>query len=680
MRSLMRALVPGLVAMGMGAGFVGCGGAGIGSGAALGGTAGTDDSTGGAAGFAGAVGSAGAIGSTGAEGNLACASDCTECSTTESAELFGYSSVPTFELTLPPEEWEYLQAHATDEEYTEACLSFQGNPIGPVGLRFKGSYGTLYPCVSNGQITCTKLSMKLKFNEIDPDLRFYELKRLNLHSMIHDPTKLHERLAYDLYRDMGVTSPRSAWAMVRINGEEYGLYSMVEQVDGRFTANRWPDDGDGNLYKEAWPQYDDPDYYTERLRTNEETPVHDAFIQFYTELYDAAAADRAAVLGAWTDLELWYRYLAVDDAIFNCDGITGFYSDAPPFRLNHNYYFYQATARDFFTLIPWDLDSTFTPWGSWSMVPRWTETPDDCTVLYPVWNDDSTVVAPGCDPVFQALATDLTDYRAAVDELLAGPFDEAAINGRIDEHVAHIADAIAADPLGPGTAGWEGSVAALREMIPVLRTRLQRLRDDQPVLPLALSVASVNDFESAETFGLLVGTQHWTNPSSTVARVINTESPLVGTQDLRVDFEYRNEIDPWQQWSELVVSLAGGSVDVSNLTGIRFWASADQTRNLRLNLDSPAQTASNDGIRKGWDVPVGPTPELKEVLFADAEAQGWAITEGRDPGDPLDAVLRSVTGLLFHPECVGRNSAGFLAEGTSDVGFLQIDDLEFFTE
>ena len=601
------------------------------------------------------------------------------CSAADSAELFGASSVPVFDLTLPPEEWEYLQAHAIDEEYTEACLRFEGTSLGPVGLRFKGSYGTLYPCVSpDGEITCTKLSLKLKFDEIDPDLRFYQLKRLNLHSMINDSTKLHERLAYDLYREMGIPSPRSAWAMVRVNGQDYGLYSMVEQVDGRFTANRWPADGDGNLYKEAWPQYDDPSYYAERLKTNEETAVHDAFVQFYDDLYGAAPEDRAGVLGSWTDLELWYRYMAVDDAIFNCDGITGFYSDAAPFRLNHNYYFYQETARDHFNLIPWDLDATFTPWGSWSMVPRWTETPDDCNVLYPVWNGDSTVVAPGCDPVFQALATDLTDYRAAVDELLAGPFDEATLNARIDEHAAHIAGAIVADPLGPSTAGWEGSVAALREMIPVLRARLERLRDDQPVVPLVLSATSVNDFETAETFQLLVGTQHWTNPSSTVSRTINTTAPLVGTRDLRIDFEYRDETDPWQQWSELVIPLADSPVDVSGMTGIRFWASADQSRNLRFNLDSPAQTASNEGIRKGWDVPVGPTPALKEVLFADAEAQSWAISEGRDPGDPLDAVLRTVTGLLFHPECVGRSSAGYLPEGTTDVGFLEIDDLEFY--
>ena len=673
MTLVRRAMVLALVLMGSAATLSGCDGAPISP--ALGGIGGAENQAGGSAGSSGALAGAGSF------GPLDCSRECTDCAARNSADLFGSSAVPTFELTLPPERWENLQANALAEEYTEACLTFDGTPIGSVGLRFKGSYGTLVPCVSaNGDITCTKLSMKLKFNQIDTDQRFYGLKRLNLHSLIHDPSKLKERLAYDLYRDMGIPSPRSAWATVLVNGESYGVYSLVEQIDGRFTEAQWPNDGGGNLYKEAWPQSSDVNYFGEHLKTNGQTAVHDRFAQFSTQLQAAAPEERADVLGLWTDLEQWYRYLAVDDAIFNCDGITAFYTEGLPFRMNHNYYVYQETAQDRFTLIPWDLDSTFTPWGSWSAVPRWTQLPDDCDQLYAVWNGDSTVMAPGCDAVFQALASDLTGYRDAIDELLMGPFDEAAVLDKIDLLAARIADAVQADPLELGTSGWRSAIDSLKQMIPILRRRLERLRDDQPVEPLGLSATTVNDFEAADDFGLLIGSQTWLGPNVTASRSINTTAPLAGAQDLRLDFEYRDGIDPWSQWLELLVPLTAIPVDVSSMTGIRFWVSADQNRNLRLNLDSPAQSASNQGIRFGWDVAVGPTPELVEVLFADAAVQTWAIAEGRDPGDPLSAVLSSVTALLFQPECVGRGASGFLPEGTADVGTLSVDDLEFFTE
>ena len=71
--------------------------------------------------------------------------------------------------------------------------------------------------------------------------------------MAADPSKLRERLGYSLFREMDIVAPRAVHARVYINGEYHGLFAAVEQVDGRFTANRFPNDGDGNLYKQLWP-------------------------------------------------------------------------------------------------------------------------------------------------------------------------------------------------------------------------------------------------------------------------------------------------------------------------------------------------------------------------------------------------------------------------------------------
>jgi hypothetical protein len=44
-------------------------------------------------------------------------------------------------VRLPQAEWEALKVNARDEQYVAVQASFEGQDIGTVALRFKGSYG-----------------------------------------------------------------------------------------------------------------------------------------------------------------------------------------------------------------------------------------------------------------------------------------------------------------------------------------------------------------------------------------------------------------------------------------------------------------------------------------------------------------------------------------------------------
>lgn len=57
---------------------------------------------------------------------------------------------------------------------------------------------------------------------------------------------LRERLGYSLYRDMDVLAPRAVHARVYINGEYQGLFVAVEEIDGRFAPNRFPEATSGS--------------------------------------------------------------------------------------------------------------------------------------------------------------------------------------------------------------------------------------------------------------------------------------------------------------------------------------------------------------------------------------------------------------------------------------------------
>jgi spore coat protein H len=596
------------------------------------------------------------------------------------ADLFEVDHVPLFEFTLPDSDWQSLQEHAVNEQYTRAEAVFEGQPAGTVGLRFKGNYGSLYSCFdrNTGVLICAKLSFKVNFSKYDNDNRFFGLKSLNLHSMIKDPTKLHERLAYELYQLSDIKTPRSTWANVKVNGQSYGLFSLVEEIDGRFTADRWPDDGEGNLYKEAWPESTDSTYYADKLETNENKANHEQIVAFAKDLTQSSADGLSQALGNWMDLASLYRYMAVDDAIMNCDGVTAFYcaSGTGPVFGNHNYFFYQQQKRDSFWLVPWDMTRPLTPCPAFAAVPHWNTQPADCDQNYAVW-DGGWVKAPGCDRVFQALSQDWQSYQAAVDKLLAGPFDAAALLQKIDAWSSFIRDSVIADPTADGDVSWHAAVEELKNTVPILRDRLTKIRDGEAITTLALSLRSTNDFESASPVEAKLGLQLDASAHTYVTQQLNTTQGLNGHQDLRLDFVYRDPTqaagEGWQQWIHFMLPFDGGFHDLTSVGHIQMLILADQPRTVRIELESDRYQAAGKRIRFGWEVPVSNSISAVDLVLDEATLPSW----GTGTTDELSDVRQHVNGLAFSPSVVGMDASGYLGSGKSDPGHLEIDDIAF---
>jgi len=369
--------------------------------------------------------------------------------------VFDEDQVLTYELEMGAAEWENLKAHARDEQYQAATLSVDGVPVGEVGLRFKGAIGTLRRCTSgSGSLTCPKASMKIKFDEYEPSRRFHGLKRLNFHS-IFEPSHMHERLGYRMFREMGVVAPRTAHAWLVMNGEPLGLFASVENIDGRFTDTHF-EKGNGNLYKEQWPGAVDPSRLT--LESNEEAPDHGAMIQLINELATAEAEQLPDIVASYLDIDQLFSYVAVDRAIQNSDGITAFYCNNGGCR-NHNNFLYQHEDEARFTLIPWDLDGTFAASNSFEYVPSLLVIPENCSIRYRVYGD-LRVLAPGCDPLLQGLArSDLELYRAQQTRLLEGPFHIERLEAWVDATEAQLTPYVTNDRNGPGLDRFRTAVA-----------------------------------------------------------------------------------------------------------------------------------------------------------------------------------------------------------------------------
>jgi len=386
--------------------------------------------------------------------------------------VFDETALRTFELEVAPADWQELQDNAQAEQYVPATLRYDGGTYGPIGLRYKGGYGTLALCFDgSGNRTCPKLSMKLKFDEYVDDLRFYGLKKLNLHSMVRDPSHLHDRLAYAVYRDAGVAAPRAVHGRLVINGELQGVFAVIEEIDGRFARDRFG--ADGNVYKEVWPVGTAPGPYEAALVTNEDLPDVDRMVRFAAALAAADDTTFRATLEAWMDVPTLARYLAADRLVDAWDGIVAWYVTGGP-AFNHNYYWYEDPGADRMTLVPWDMDNSMevpSPIRTSYGMPDWHEA-GPCAAIQVLFGIQG--MPPNCDPLIGRLSRVLwDDYAAATRELLDGPATLAALEARLDAARNQLRDAVAEDPNGPGSATWENAAQQLRDELPLLRARVE---------------------------------------------------------------------------------------------------------------------------------------------------------------------------------------------------------------
>lgn len=390
--------------------------------------------------------------------------------------VFDDSVIRTYELTVDEADWEWLNNNQRLEEYRPAALLFEGEEYPDVAVRYKGFMGALGMCFDRqGNLTCKKLSLKLKFSEYDDAGRFYGLKRLNFHSMESDLSKMRDTLAYGLFRQAGVFAPRVSYAKLVVNGEMLGLFALVEQIDGQFTRSRFPDGGGGNLYKEIWPVHSEPISYVRRLKTNrEEDPSVDKIIRFAQALEQATDETFPSVLEAWTDTDMLMNYLAVDRLIDNWDGILAWYC-VGEYCFNHNYYWYEDSERDRVWLIPWDLDNTFSVPSLMRDVyqmPDWDEIEKGCEPL-PVFLGIQGR-PPACDDLIGRFSGLMWDpYVEKTRELLDGPFQIDVLHERIDRLAERLAPAIAEDPNGPTVAEWEAAVERLKEIVVTKRSYIE---------------------------------------------------------------------------------------------------------------------------------------------------------------------------------------------------------------
>ncbi|MBM4373206.1 MAG: CotH kinase family protein, partial [Deltaproteobacteria bacterium] len=166
--------------------------------------------------------------------------------TTDIADLiFDPFRVLPVEITLPPTSIDSLWAQP--KEYVPATFRVASGhgmaPPRPIGIRIKGAWGSFRDL--NGK---TAFKVSFVFQDGEPWLG---REHITLNNMVQDPSMLHEVVAYNLFRAMGIPCPRVGYAWVTVNGVPYGLYALLEPYDDVFLERVFPE-GTGHLYENVY--------------------------------------------------------------------------------------------------------------------------------------------------------------------------------------------------------------------------------------------------------------------------------------------------------------------------------------------------------------------------------------------------------------------------------------------
>lgn len=274
--------------------------------------------------------------------------------------------------------------------------------VNEVGFRTKGNVFTrVLPVILEGDeiVGYQQVSFQLEFNATFnyaynsteynylQSREVFDLDQLNFkHIRDYDHAAVTESYAYDLYREVGVFTSNTSYAIIYFNIEgtvvPYGLYLLQEPIDDVFVERYFGENEDasiGDLYKCTWQQYGaaslSADYDSRALgvsnyldgfrrsyalKTNENSYDFSAFLDFIDLVNDTSVSNYSQNVATSLDIDAFARAFAMGFLIGSADD----------YRSNaNNYYMYFNQGDAYY--IPFDMDNSlgvgWNPYGNFGI-------------------------------------------------------------------------------------------------------------------------------------------------------------------------------------------------------------------------------------------------------------------------------------------------------------------------
>ena len=385
------------------------------------------------------------------------------------ADLFDPGVVRDFYLTFHDPDWEQRLGQVDETSFIYADLVVEGETYHDVGLRLKGNSS------SRGPGRKKPLNLTLDAMVQGQDLMGYDT--LNFNSGFADPTLAREILTTQRLAEF-LPMPKTAYVRVHVNGDYFGVYTLVQQVERSF-LDQWFDSGGGFLFKADPPQeggagpgptprptptrtpLDQPPNQPGRGRPDLRWQGED--LATYKRTYELKTSDAGDV--AYEMLREMIRALdaPVDqggesdedfpDAIrevLDVDGALWYiaaqnlYTNFDSYFAGHNFFLNWTERDDRFHIIPWDVNESF------GVFPGAGINPADRRAVV---QTDPFLMATGSQAASRPLIRRLlavpafrADYLAHYRTLLIQSFKLADLEARVTGYQDQIRESARTDP------------------------------------------------------------------------------------------------------------------------------------------------------------------------------------------------------------------------------------------
>lgn len=271
------------------------------------------------------------------------------------AELYDPSVLRTLFIEFENREWEAELADFKDTDVeVPVTLTVDGKKYANVGVHFRGM--SSYMMVPAG----SKRSLNLSMDFIDSKQRLYGYKTLNLLNANGDPS-LMSTVLYSHIARKHVPAPKANFVRVVINGEDWGVYTSVQQFNKEFLAEnyrtdkgaRWkvpgsPGGGGGLDYLG-----EDVENYKRRyeIKSKDTEKSWRALVNLCKTLNETPVDKLEEALEPILDVDGLLWFLALDITLINSDG---YWTRASDFNI-------YLDEKGKFHIIPHDMNEAFRP-------------------------------------------------------------------------------------------------------------------------------------------------------------------------------------------------------------------------------------------------------------------------------------------------------------------------------
>jgi len=269
--------------------------------------------------------------------------------------IFDTNYMHEINIIIDKKDWKDLTENPLNKTKYKVDVLIDGIKFNNVSFNTKGnsSLNNVANAPQNGPAS-NRYSFKINFGKYEKDQTYYGLDKLNLNNNYGDASYLNDYIAYNTFRAAGIPAPLCSFAYIKINGESFGLYTIVEEVEDSFLKRN---NLTGNLYKPE--QTDGQDRGASLTYTDDNIESYiDIFNNVQTKSSDEDYKRLIDIIKKLNNLEdldnildtdTIIRYFAAHNFLLSYDSYTG--------KSIHNYFLLESNNK--ISILPWDYNLSF---------------------------------------------------------------------------------------------------------------------------------------------------------------------------------------------------------------------------------------------------------------------------------------------------------------------------------